>query len=55
MLKRWFHISFFAFAVLEIVSLIFNLSSLHFVAKPLLVIFLAVTSSLQCICKEDWR
>jgi len=21
----------------------------------LLVIFLAVTSSLQCICKEDWR
>jgi uncharacterized membrane protein YhhN len=41
MLKRWFLILFFAFAVLEIVSQILNLPSFHFVAKPLLVIFLA--------------
>lgn len=41
MLKRWLLILFFAFAVLEIVSQIFNLSNLHFVTKPMLVIFLA--------------
>src|SRR5882762_2803793 len=40
-MSRWFLILFFAFAVLEIISQIFNLSSLHFVAKPLLVIFIA--------------
>src|SRR5882724_11446006 len=40
-MSRWFHISFFAFAALEIVSQIFNLPSLHFIAKPLLVIFIA--------------
>ncbi len=40
MLKRWFHILFFIFAALEIVSQFLNLSSLHFVSKPLLVFFL---------------
>jgi uncharacterized membrane protein YhhN len=41
MLKRWFHILFFIFAALEIASQLFNSPSLHLVAKPLLVIFLA--------------
>jgi len=42
MLKSWFLILFFAFAALEIVSQMFSLPGLHYVSKPLLVIFLAV-------------
>lgn len=38
--KRSFQILFFVFAVLEIVSQIFNLQNLHFVSKPMLVISL---------------
>ncbi|HEV8512422.1 MAG TPA: lysoplasmalogenase [Cyclobacteriaceae bacterium] len=39
--RRLFQILFFFFAMLEIVSQIFDLSNLHFVSKPLLVILLA--------------
>ncbi len=39
MLKGWVHIFFFVAALLEILSQIFNLPSLHWVTKPLLVIF----------------
>jgi len=38
---RWFQILFLLFAVLEIASQIFNLPNLHWVAKPMLLIFLA--------------
>ncbi len=40
-MSRWFYILFFITAVLEIVSEIFNLSVLHLVVKPSLLIFLA--------------
>jgi len=41
MLKRWFLILFFAFALLQIVSQIFSPTILNFVSKPMLVISLA--------------
>jgi len=41
MLRQWFHILFFLFAVLEIASQVFNLPNLNLAAKPLLIIFLA--------------
>src|SRR5258706_14340205 len=40
-MSRWFYILFFITSALEIVSEIFNLSVLHLVVKPLLLIFLA--------------
>src|SRR4051812_34835214 len=40
MLKRWSLISFLVFAVLQIISQIFELPVLNFVSKPLLVICL---------------
>ncbi len=39
---RWFQILFLLSAVLEIASQIFNSPALHWVAKPMLLIFLAV-------------
>jgi len=41
MLKRWFHISFFVFAALEILSQNLDLRGLNVAAKPLLIISLA--------------